>query len=74
MSKIAKSLEQAVAEAAALPQADQEQIGQQLLSHIERLRELRREIDKGLRSLDAGEGRELDLEKFIAEQNARHRS
>ena len=71
MSALVKSLETAVAEAARLPEADQEAIGRQLLSHIEKLRQLRREIDKGLRSLDRGEGRPLDVEAFLAEQNAR---
>ena len=72
MSAIVKTLEQAVAQAATLPDADQEQIGRQLLTHIEKLRQLREEIDKGLRSLDAGEGRPLDIESFLAVQNARH--
>jgi alcohol dehydrogenase class IV len=67
-----KLLEQAIAEAASLPAADQEQIGRSLLSHIERLRKLRTEIDKGLRSLDAGEGRPLDIEEFIQESIEKH--
>ena len=66
-----KALEQAIAEIAALSDADQEQIGQQLLSHVEKLRQLRREIDKGIRSLDAGEGKPLDIERLLAERNAR---
>jgi hypothetical protein len=37
-----------------LPNADQEQIARRLLSHVARLRQLRVEIDKGIRSLDAG--------------------
>ena len=48
-----KVLEQAIAEVTSLPDADQEQIGQQLLSHVEKLRQLRAEIDKGIRSLDS---------------------
>ena len=55
-----KTLEQAVTEAATLPEADQEQIGRRLLSHIEKLRKLRQEIEQGIRSLDAGEGKPLD--------------
>ena len=66
---MAKSLEIAIAEIANLPDADQEQIGRRLLSHIEKLRQLRAEVDKGIRSLDAGEGRPLDIEDFL-----RHRS
>jgi hypothetical protein len=60
-----KSLEQAIAEVAALPDADQEQIGRQLLSHVEKLRSLREELDKGIRSLDAGKGTAVDIDEFI---------
>jgi len=67
-----KLLEQAIAEVASLPAADQEQIGRSLLSHVEKLRKLRTEIDKGLRSLDAGEGRPLDIEEFIRESIEKH--
>jgi hypothetical protein len=64
-----KTLEQAMKELSALPAADQEQIGRQLLSHVEKLRQLRAEIDKGVRSLDAGEGRPLDIEDFLRREN-----
>jgi hypothetical protein len=67
-----KALEQAIAEVEGLSEADQEQIGRQLLSHVEKLRRLRAELDKGIRSLDAGKGEPLDIEKFIEEQHARH--
>jgi hypothetical protein len=43
-----------------------------MLSHIEKLRRLRAEIDKGIRSLDAGEGKPLDVEDFLRQQNERH--
>ena len=72
MSQIVKTLGQAIAEASTLPEADQEQIGRQLLSHIEKLRQLRIEIDKGIHSLDAGEGKSLNIEEFLAGQNARY--
>jgi hypothetical protein len=67
-----KALEQAIAEVANLPVADQEQIGRKLLSHVEKLRQLRVEIDKGIRQLDAGEGRPLDIEAFIRDLNDGH--
>jgi hypothetical protein len=67
-----KTLEQAIAEVANLPVADQEQIGRKLLSHVEKLRQLRVEIDKGIRSLDAGEGRPLDIEAFLRDLNGGH--
>jgi hypothetical protein len=67
-----RALEKAIAEVSNLPAADQEQIGQQLLSHLEKLRQLRVEIDKGIRSLDAGAGEPLDIEDFLQQENERH--
>jgi hypothetical protein len=67
-----KTLEQAIAEVANLPAADQEQIGRKLLSHVEKLRLLRGEIDKGVRSLDAGQGSDLNIEDFIRQKNKQH--
>jgi hypothetical protein len=63
-----KTLEQAIAEVAALPDADQEQIGRRLLSHVEKLRRLREELDKGARSLDAGKGTTFSVEEFIRQK------
>lgn len=60
-----KTLEEAIAEVTALPDADQEQIGRQLLSHVEKLRRLREDLDKGVRSLDAGEGGTFNVDEFI---------
>lgn len=67
-----KTLEQAIAEVANLSDADQEQIGRKLLSHIEKLRQLRAEIDRGVRSLDSGQGRELNVEDLIRRKNEKH--
>jgi hypothetical protein len=67
-----RTLEIAIAEVSNLPDADQEQIGRQLLSHVEQLRHLRAEIDKGIRSLDAGEGKPLDIEDFLRRKNEGH--
>lgn len=67
-----KTLEQAIAEVANLPAADQEQIGRKLLSHVEKLRALRADIDKGIRSLDAGQGSELNIDDFIRQKNEGH--
>jgi Arc/MetJ-type ribon-helix-helix transcriptional regulator len=65
-----KVLEQAIAALSELPDDDQEQIGRKLLTHVERIRRLRAELDKGLQSLDAGEGRELDMEQFLASKRS----
>ena len=67
-----KSLELAIAQVATLPDSDQDQIAQRLLSHVEKLRQLRTEIDRGTRSLDAGDGAPLDIEEFLRQKNERH--
>jgi hypothetical protein len=67
-----KTLEQAIAQISRLPDADQEQIGRKLLSHVEKLNALRAEIDKGIGSLDAGNGRALDIEDFLRRKNSGH--
>jgi hypothetical protein len=64
-----RTLEIAIAEVSNLPDADQEQ--KRLLSHVEKLRQLRVEIDKGICSLDAGDGKPLDVEDFLARLNER---
>jgi hypothetical protein len=69
-----RTLERAIAAVATLPQPDQEQIGRRLLAHVEKLRGLRADIDRGIRSLDAGEGRSLDIEEFLSKQKANGRS
>ena len=63
-----KTLERAMAEVAALPDDDQEQIGRQLLLHLEKLRRLREELDKGAHSLDSGKGRTFSVEEFIRQK------
>jgi len=67
-----RTLEQAIARLSQLPAADQEQIGRKLLSHLEKLNVLRGEIDKGMHSLDAGEGRPLSMEDFLRRKNSKH--
>ena len=64
-----KTLEKAIAEVERLPAEDQEQIGRTLFSHVEKLRALRAEIDKGIRSLDAGQGTESSIDDFIRQKN-----
>ena len=66
-----KTLQKAIAEVASLPDADQEEIGRKLLSHVEKLRQLRADIDQGIASLDAGEGKPIDIEQFILSRHRR---
>ena len=67
-----KTLDEAIAKAHELPEADQERIGRELSDYIDRLRALRRDLNEGLRSLDAGLGRPLDIEDVIARARATH--
>jgi hypothetical protein len=71
MHLMVKALEQAIAEIATLPDSEQEEIGRRLLSHMQKLRQLRAEIDKGIRSLEAGEGKPLDIVEFLNQQPGR---
>jgi hypothetical protein len=67
-----KVLKEALVEAATLPEADQEKIGREVLAHVEKLRALRADLTAGLRSLDAGRGKALDIEDVIRRARARH--
>src|SRR6266852_5842130 len=64
------ALKLAIARAAELPEAAQEQLGRELLDRIEALTQLRAEIDVGIRELDAGLGEALDVEKLIEQLHA----
>jgi hypothetical protein len=67
-----RTLEQAIAQISRLPEADQEQIGRKLLSHVEKLNAFRAEIDKGIDSLDANKGGALNMEDFLRRKNSGH--
>lgn len=67
-----KVFQQAIESVATLPEADQEQIGQELLDHVTKLKALRAEIAKGLQSLDAGRGKPLDIEDVIRRARDQH--
>ena len=66
------ALREAMEEAANLPEAVQEKIGEDLMIHIEKLRRLRAKLDKGIASLERGEGRELDIEDVIKRARGRY--
>ena len=66
-----KTLEDAIAALSKLPDDDQEQIARKLLTHVERIGQLRAELDKGIRSLKAGEGKELNIDLFLADKRPR---
>jgi hypothetical protein len=71
MSDMTKIMKEAIDEVSALSESDQETIGRQLLSHVEKLRRLRVEIDRGERSLYTGQGSELDIDAFVAQARER---
>jgi len=66
----AKSISQALAKAAALPVADQERLGRNLDAYLDDLKALRAMIDEAEKSLDAGEGKEIDIDAFLARMRA----
>ncbi len=67
-----RALELAIEALGNLPAADQERMGRQLLSYLAKLQQLRVEIEKGVRVLEADAGVPLDADEFLAQQNARH--
>ena len=68
-----KVLREAIAKVEALPEAEQDRIARELIDYLDKLSTLRADIEVGIRQLDAGEGRELDIEDFLREMHAQHR-
>jgi hypothetical protein len=71
---MSKTLELAVAKAAAMPEATQERIAYELLERIDSLSALKTAIDDGIAELDAGLGTPLDIEEIIREAHAEYAS
>ena len=67
-----KMLELAISKAAALPEEQQEALGRDLLRRIDAMAELRADIEEGLAQLNAGLGRELDLDAFLKRMHEEH--
>ena len=65
-------LKEAMEEVARLPQATQERIGAKLIAHLDKLRRLRASLEKGIGSLNRGEGRQLEVEDVIRRARTRH--
>ena len=68
------ALKEAIAKVAALPEAAQQKIGEELLLHVEKVRRLRSELEKGIHSLDHREGRELHIKDVIKRARAHYGS
>ena len=69
---MSKVFTDAVAEAATLPEAAQDKIGRGLHAYVEKLHRLRGDIEQGIRSLDAGAGKTLDIEDAMKRARARY--
>ena len=67
-----KTLQLAISKAAALPEPAQEQLGRELLERIDALSKLRKAVETGLRELDAGKGKPLDIADVIAQARKEH--
>jgi hypothetical protein len=67
-----KTWEIAISKIAALPEPAQEQLGRELLERIETLKNLRSEIDLGIRELEAGLGEELDIDELLRQLHNEH--
>jgi hypothetical protein len=67
-----RALELAIEALGNLPAADQERVGRQLLSYVEKLQQLRIEIERGVRVLESEAGVPLDLDDFLLQLNQRH--
>jgi hypothetical protein len=67
-----KALELAMTKAASLPEEAQEQLGRELLERIDTLADLRSEVEAGIQELDAGLGRELDIDDVIRQAREEH--
>jgi len=60
-----KLLEEAIQRVSELPEATQKSIAEDLIAHVEGVEHLRAELQKGINSLDKGQGHEIDIEQLI---------
>ena len=67
-----KVLREAIAKVEALPEAEQDRIARELIDYVEKLSALRADVAIGIRELDAGQGRPLDIEDVIRQARAEH--
>jgi hypothetical protein len=60
-----KLLQKAIDRVSTLPEVAQQSIAEDLIAHVESVEHLRAELQKGIDSLDRGDGQELDIEQVI---------
>jgi hypothetical protein len=70
VAAMTKQLAQVFAEIEKLSETEQERIAEELGAYLRKLHDLREELDRGLRSLEAGAAKELDIEEVIARARA----
>ena len=63
-------LNEAMHKVSSLPEAEQEVIAWELLVRVDTLNRLRAQLDEGIRELDAGLGKELDMPDIIRRARA----
>lgn len=66
------TLKQAIAAMERLPAATQEQIGGELLAHVEKLQRLRTRLEDAAQSLDRGGGHEVKIADVIKRARSRY--
>ena len=66
------ALEIAIDKAHTLPKETQEQIGRDMLLRIEKLEQLRADLQVGIDELDAGGGEEIEIDDIIGEAHRQH--
>lgn len=67
-----KILALAIKRAAGLHKEAQEEIGMEILERVDTITWLRKEIELGIRDLDAGKRVKIDPDTFIKEMRKRH--
>jgi hypothetical protein len=67
---VSKVFKDAVAEAATLPEAAQDKIGRELRAYLDKLHRLQSDVEQGIRSLDAGAGKAINVEDLIEHSRA----
>ena len=72
MRRMEKTFELATKEVAKLPKETQEEFGRDLIDRVAAWHTLREKIAEGVRELDAGLGRPLDIKKFMKEFRRRY--
>jgi hypothetical protein len=69
---MSNTFKDAVEQVSALPDATQEQIGRELLAHVEQLQRLRSRLEHATQSLDRGGGREVEMADVIRRARSRY--